>query len=99
MQEFKHVEQVNVLEDLYNGATMVQLEDILGNTSHCITFSGKWIFDSNFECGLPVSIESLHMCCTDPEDTTGHKHWFKRVVRIVQVQQLKKNAKVYNDLL
>ena len=72
IQEFKHVGQVNVLEYSYNGATIVQLEDILGNTSHCITIAGKWIFDSNFERGLPVSIESLHMCCTDPEDTTGH---------------------------
>ena len=98
VQEFKHVGQVNVLEYSYNGATIVQLEDILGNTSHCITIAGKWIFDSNFERGLAVSIESLHMCCTNPGDTTGHKHWFKRVVRIVQVQQLK-NSKVYNNLL
>ena len=61
VQGVKNVESVNIFSDLYNGARIVQLEDILGNQSHCITIAGCWIFDSNFERALPLCIESFHM--------------------------------------
>ena len=99
VQGVKNIASMNLFSDFYNGARIVQLEDILGNQSHCITIVGRWIFDSNFERALPLCIESFHMCCTDPEDNTGHKVWFKKIVRIVLVNKLQKNTCVYNDLL
>ena len=61
VQGVKNIASINLFSDLYNGARIVQLEDILGNQSHCITIAGRWIFDSNFERALPLCIESFHM--------------------------------------
>ena len=36
-------------------------------TDHAVAVAGNWIFDSNMERALPLSRESLDLCCSDAE--------------------------------
>ena len=38
-----------------------------GKTDHAICIAGGWIFDSNFEKALPLSIESLNLCSSSSD--------------------------------
>jgi hypothetical protein len=47
-------------------------------TDHAISIAGKWIFDSNFGNALPLTRESLDMCCSSDK----RKSVFVRVTRL-----------------
>jgi hypothetical protein len=47
-------------------------------TDHAISIVGKWIFDSNFETALPLSKESLDLCCS----SDSKKCTFEGVTRV-----------------
>jgi hypothetical protein len=34
-------------------------------TDHAVAITGRWIFDSNFKKALPLTKESLDLCCSD----------------------------------
>ena len=36
-------------------------------TDHAVAVASNWIFDSNMERALPLSRESLDLCCSDAE--------------------------------
>ena len=40
---------LNILNDIGENVTLVQLMDSLGNVNHAISIVGYWIFDSNYE--------------------------------------------------
>ena len=52
--------------------TMCLLLDTGHRTDHCITFCGKWIFDSNFEVVFPLTQGFLNYTChgNDTDDIT-----------------------------
>jgi hypothetical protein len=41
-----------------------------GKTDHAICIAGGWIFDSNFEKAIPLSIESLNLCSSSDDRPT-----------------------------
>ena len=55
----------DIMTDISEHVTLVQLMDYLGNANHAISVVGYWIFDSNYEKALVLNIESLDMIC-DP---------------------------------
>ena len=50
------------LLDISTYPTLIQLKDYLDGVHHCVTFIGKWIFDSNFIFALPLKKENLDYC-------------------------------------
>ena len=53
----------DILTDISEHVTLVQLMDYLGNVNHAISVVGYWIFDSNYKKALVLNRESLHMIC------------------------------------
>ena len=53
----------NILEDISENVTLVQLIDSLGNLNHTISVVEYWIFDSNYEKALVLNRASLDMIC------------------------------------
>ena len=49
----------DILNDISEDVTLVQLMDSLGNVNHAISILGHWIFDSNYEKVLCFTQESL----------------------------------------
>ena len=60
----------DILNNISEYITLVQLIDSFGNKNHAGSVFGKWISDSNNEKALPLDIDSLNlMCaCSDKED-------------------------------
>ena len=54
-----------ILEDIGEHVTLVQLMDSLGNVNHDISVVGYWIFESNYKKPLVLIRASLDMIC-DP---------------------------------
>jgi hypothetical protein len=48
-----------------------------GKTDHAIAIVNKWIFDANFERGLPLTVKSLNLCCS----SSGRPTTFVKVTR------------------
>ena len=53
----------NILTDLSEHVTLVQLMYCLGNLNCTFSVVGYWIFDSNYEKALVLNRESLNMIC------------------------------------
>ena len=51
----------NILKDISEHVTLVQIIDYLGNANIAISVVGYWIFDSNYEKALVLYRESLDM--------------------------------------
>ena len=49
----------DILTDISENFTLVQLMDYLGNVNHAISVAGYWIFDSNYENALVINRELL----------------------------------------
>ena len=45
----------DILTDISEHVTLVQLMDYLGNVNHAISVVGYWIFDSNYEKSLVLN--------------------------------------------
>ena len=43
---------------------VVGLQSSNHKTDHAVSIAGKWVFDSNFEYALPLTRESLDLCCS-----------------------------------
>ena len=54
----------NILENWEKSMVVVTLHGSDGQEDHCVTVYGKLIFDSNFSNALPLTIESLDLCCS-----------------------------------
>ena len=53
----------DILTDISEHVTLVQLMDYLGNINHAISVVGCWIFDSNCKKALVLNRESLDIIC------------------------------------
>ena len=49
----------DILTDIGEHISLVQLMDYLGNANHGTSVVGYWIFDSNYEKALALNRESL----------------------------------------
>ena len=68
--------------------------DMYHRTDHCIAVFGKYIFDSNFEVALPLTLESLKYIChgnfTDKNKFIGVLHAIRKVPHEVIQKRLNK---------
>ena len=64
MKMFKQKGYFNILNNISEHVTLVQLKNYLGNMNHSISVVGYWIFDSNYEKALVLNRESLGIICT-----------------------------------
>ena len=54
----------DILNDISEDVTLVQLMDSLVNVNHAISIVGYWIFDSNYNKSLCLTQESLDIICS-----------------------------------
>ena len=54
----------DILHDLSEIFTLVQLMDSLGNMNHAIIIVGHWIFDSNYEKALCLTQVLINLICS-----------------------------------
>ena len=62
-RKYKKKGYYDILTDIREYVTIVQLMDYLGNVNHAISVAGYCIFDSNYEKSLVLNIESLDTIC------------------------------------
>ena len=55
-------------------------------TDHAVAIAGNWIFDSNFKFALPLSKESLDLCCSD-ESRSNHFIGFTRICMLKYINK------------
>ena len=65
---YKPGKTYDILNDISQFPTLVQLMDLRGNMQHCVTVAGKWIFNSNFPKAIPLTAKSLNDCCSEMEE-------------------------------
>ena len=54
------------------GLCLLGIKSKDGKTDHCICVVGSWIFDSNFQKALPLTIESLNICASATDRPTSY---------------------------
>ena len=54
----------DILNDMSENVTLVQLMDSLGSFNHAISILGYCIFDSNYEQAIRLTRESLYFICS-----------------------------------
>ena len=88
----KNTATFDILQNHCNYPTVCLLLDTAHWIDHCITFCGKWIFDSNFESALPLTKASLNYICsgndTDEITFVGVLHAIRAVPPIVDQRKL-----------
>ena len=62
--KYKKMREYNILKDMSENVTLVQLMNSLGDVNRAISVVGNWIFDSNYEKALVLNRASLDMICT-----------------------------------
>ena len=63
LEKYKEKGEYEILKNISENVTLVQLMDSLGNANHAISVVGSWIFDSNDEKALVLNKESLDTIC------------------------------------
>ena len=53
----------DILNEISEDVTLVQLMDLLGNVNHAISLVGYWIFDSNYKKAIFLTQELLDIIC------------------------------------
>ena len=48
LRKYKNMGSYDIMTDITEHVTLVQLMDSLDNANHAISFVGYWIFDSNY---------------------------------------------------
>ena len=61
--EYQQKGSYDILKDISENVTLVQLMDSLVNVNHAISFVGYWIFDSKYNKALVLNRASLEMIC------------------------------------
>ena len=81
----------NILEVVDNQLVVASVVGSDGKEEHCVTVYDKWVFDSNFDFALPLTKESLDLCCS-AEDTQDSFVYVKeaRLCQYADVLDLKK---------
>ena len=63
MDKYKQKGYFDILNDISEHVTLVQLMESLGNVNHASSVVGYWIFDSNYEKSLVLNRKSLDIIC------------------------------------
>ena len=63
LEQWKKIDTFDILNNISNYVTLVQLMYSVGNFNHTVSVVVKWIFDSNYEKSLPLNIDSLNLIC------------------------------------
>ena len=61
MTIWKENDAFDILNDINEALTLVQLLESLGNVNHDISIVGNWIFDSNYKKALFLTQQSLDL--------------------------------------
>ena len=61
LRKYKNMGSYDILTDMSEHVTLLQLMDSLGNVNNAISVVCYWIFDSDYEISLVLNIESLDM--------------------------------------
>ena len=88
------MDSYDILEDISEHVTLVQLMDYLGNVNHSISVVGYWIFDSNYEIALVLNRELLDMIfaqSNSEEEVATFETYFCAVRYILSTSHLKKD--------
>ena len=56
--------QFDIIQDISENVTLVQLICSVGNVNHAVSIVGYWIFDSNLKNTLPLKLDSLNLICS-----------------------------------
>ena len=65
LKKYKNMDSYDILTDISEHVSLVQLMNSLVNVNRDISVVGYWIFDSNYKKSLVLNRESLDMIC-DP---------------------------------
>ena len=57
LRKYKNIGFYNILEDISENITLVQLMYSLGNVNYAISVVGYWVFDSNYKKALVLNRE------------------------------------------
>ena len=90
---YKNMGSYDILTDISEHVTLVQLMDSLVNVNHPIIVVGYWIFDSNYERELVLNRESLDMVCApsvSEEEVATFETAFCAVIYIFSTTNLNK---------
>ena len=63
LRKYKNIGSYDILTEISDHVTLVQLMDSLGNVNHAISVVGYWIFYSNYENSLVLNRGLLDMIC------------------------------------
>ena len=63
IRKYKTRRYFDILTEISEHVTLVQLMDYLSNVNHAINVVGYWIFDSNYAKSLVLNRESLDIIC------------------------------------
>ena len=63
LSKYKKMGSYDILTEISEHISLVQLMDSLGNLNHAISVVGCWIFDSNYERELVLNRYLLDMIC------------------------------------
>ena len=91
--KYKKKGYYDIMIDISENVTLVQLMDSLGNVNHDISVVGYWIFDSNYKKALVLNRASLDMICAPSvgeEQAAKFETVFTAVRYIRSAAQLKK---------
>ena len=83
----------DILTDISEHVTLLQLMDYFGNVNHNISVVGYWIFGSNYERVLALNIESLDIICAPSvgkEEVSEFETLFTSVICICLYARLNK---------
>ena len=58
------IDAFDILNEISENVTLVQLMESLGNLNHTISIVGHWIFDSNYKKAFCLTQESLDLVCS-----------------------------------
>ena len=53
--------QFEIIHDISENITLVQLIDSVGNVNHAFSIVRYWIFDSKYKKALPLTLNSLNL--------------------------------------
>ena len=93
LRKYKKKGSYDILTDISEHVTLVQLMYSLGNVNHDISVVGYWIFDSNYEMALVLNRESLDVIfalSVGEEEVATFERVFYAVRYIFSTAHLKK---------
>ena len=86
----------DILKNGPNDLVVTTLRGSDGKDDHCVTIYGSWLFDSNFDYALPLTKETLDLCCSaegsnDTFESVGEARICKFFMNVEKKKRKKKS--------